>query len=145
MPNLASALKEEISRLAKKEVKAQTDTLKKQSAQYRRDIASLKRQVATLECKVVLLEKKTWKEPVATKGVDVDSGNVRYSAKGLASHRAKLGISAASYAKLVGVSSITIYNWEQEKSRPRDEQLAKLVAVRGMGKREAGKRLEQMG
>ena len=57
----------------------------------------------------------------------------------------KLGLSAKDYGKLVGVSGLSIYNWESEKTRPRDSQLAKIVAVRGMGKREALKRLEQMG
>jgi len=54
----------------------------------------------------------------------------------------RLGLSAADYARLVGVSSLTIYNWEHGKSRPRKEQLAALVAVRGIGKREALRRLE---
>ena len=41
--------------------------------------------------------------------------------------------------------SLTIHNWESAKSRPRQEQLAALVAVRGIGKREAAKRLELLG
>jgi transcriptional regulator with XRE-family HTH domain len=56
--------------------------------------------------------------------------------------RERLGLSAADYAKLVGVSSLTIYNWEHGKTRPRAEQLAALVALRGIGKREALHRLE---
>jgi DNA-binding transcriptional regulator YiaG len=143
MPNLASVLKEEIIRLAKKEIKAQTEVLRRSSAQHRRDIAALKKQVATLERKVALLEKKTWAEPVKA-DANTDAGKTRYSPKGLASHRKKLGLSAADYAKLVGVSSLTIYNWEKETSRPRNEQLAKLAAVRRMGKREALARLEQV-
>ena len=47
-----------------------------------------------------------------------------------------------NYAKLVGVSPITIYNWEQGKTRPQKAQLASLVAVRGIGKREALEKLE---
>ena len=35
-----------------------------------------------------------------------------------------------------------IYNWEKGKTRPRQEQLAALVAVRGIGKREALAKLE---
>ena len=58
------------------------------------------------------------------------------------SQRERLGFSAADYAKLVGVSELTIYNWEQGKTRPRKEQLAALVAVRGIGKREALVKLE---
>ena len=49
MPDIAAVLKEEIARLARKEVRSQTEGLKKASAQYRRDIAALKRQVAELE------------------------------------------------------------------------------------------------
>jgi transcriptional regulator with XRE-family HTH domain len=48
----------------------------------------------------------------------------------------------ADYARLVGVSPLTIYNWENGKSRPRKVQLAALVALRGIGKREAQAKLE---
>ena len=37
-------------------------------------------------------------------------------------HRTKLGLSASDYAKLVGVHPITIYSWEQGKTKPRKEQ-----------------------
>ena len=58
--------------------------------------------------------------------------------------RSRLGLSAADYGKLVGVSGLTIYNWEHEKSRPRQAQLAALVAVRGIGKREALMKLAEL-
>jgi len=44
--------------------------------------------------------------------------------------------------RLVGVSSLTVYSWEHGKSRPRNAQFASLVAVRGLGRREALKKLE---
>ena len=68
--------------------------------------------------------------------------SARFSPRSVKSQRERLGLSAADYAKLVGVSGLTIYNWEHGKSRPRKEQLAALVAVRGIGKREALRRLE---
>ena len=52
-----------------------------------------------------------------------------------------MGLSAADYATLVGVSAQTIYGWEQGKSKPRVQQLAALLAVRDLGMREAQKRL----
>ena len=67
---------------------------------------------------------------------------VRFSARSVKSQRERLGFSAADYAKLVGVSPLTIYNWEQGKSRPQKAQLASLAAVRGIGKREALAKLE---
>lgn len=48
------------------------------------------------------------------------------------------------FGKLLGVSAQSIYNWESEKARPRAEQIAKLAALRSVGKREAAARLEQL-
>jgi DNA-binding transcriptional regulator YiaG len=36
----------------------------------------------------------------------------------------------------------SVYNWEQGQAAPRTEQLAKIAAVRAMGKREVARRLE---
>ncbi len=142
MANLAAAIKDEIQRLARKEIKSQTGSTKQAVAQYRREIASLKRQVRKQETKIAFLEcqeKKRLAEPPAT---DEAAEGIRFSARSVKAQRMRLGLSAADYAKLVGVSALTIYNWEQGKTRPRQEQLAALVAVRGIGKREAWSRLE---
>ena len=144
MPNLASVLKDEIARLARKELRSETENLKKASAQYRSDIAALKRRVAVLEKQVGRVEKRVPKgaEPAAE---GESSAKVRFSAKRLAAQRKKLGLSAGDMGTLIGVSAQTIYNWEAEKSRPRQSQLAAIVVVRGMGKRQIKARLEQPG
>ena len=141
MPSIAAVFKQEITRLARKEVKAQTEATRKASAQYRRDIAQLKRRVAGLSKQVAHLEQQERRR--AAKGAPATGvGGRRFSARGLKTHREKVGLSAADYSTLVGVTAQTIYSWEQGKSKPRDEQLAALVAVRELGKREALKRLE---
>ena len=66
------------------------------------------------------------------------------SAKGLKTDRERLGLSARQLRKLVGVSGLSIYNWEQGKARPRESSIAALMSVRGIGKREATKRLENL-
>jgi DNA-binding transcriptional regulator YiaG len=65
----------------------------------------------------------------------------RFSATKLTADRAKLGLSAASYGQLVGVSGQTIYHWEQGKARPRAAQLESLASVRKLGAREDAERL----
>ncbi len=143
MPNIAAVFRQEIVRLARKEVKTQTTVIRNASAQYRRDIAQLKRQAAGLSRQVAYLEQQERKR--VAKGVPkANIEGKRFSLRGLKTHREKLDLSAADYAELVGVTAQTIYNWEQGKSKPRDEQLASLVAVRGLGKREAWKRLEML-
>ena len=55
--------------------------------------------------------------------------------------REALGLSLPTRPSCRSVQ-LTIYNWEKGKTRPRKEQIAALVAVRGIGKREALRRLE---
>ena len=141
MPSIAALLKQEITRLARKEVKTQTEAIRKANAQYRRDVAHLKRQADDLSKQVAYLELQERKR-AARGGPKADIEGRRFSSGGLKTHRQKLGLSAADYATLVGVTTQTIYNWEQGQSKPRAEQLASLVAVRELGKREAVGRLE---
>ena len=41
----------------------------------------------------------------------------------------------------IGVSGLSIYNWEQDKTRPRENSVAAWTAIRRIGKREAAKPL----
>jgi len=112
------------------------------TAQHRRDLAALKRQVAALARTVAFLEKQG---RVASPPVPQEVKGVRFSARSVKAQRARLGLSAKDFGRLVGVSALTIYSWESGKSRPRKKQLPGLAAVRGLGKREARQRLEMMG
>ncbi|MEW5881789.1 MAG: helix-turn-helix domain-containing protein [Pseudomonadota bacterium] len=143
MPNVAALLKQEITRLARKEVRGATDVLKKASAQHRRAIAALRRQIAQLQRQLATLARRLERGAGAAPSAP-EGPKVRFVARGLRSHRARLGLSAAEYGKLVGVSAQSIYNWEQGAARPRAAQLAALVALRGIGKREAQARLQQL-
>lgn len=140
MTTLATALKDEIRRLARKEIKAQTGRTAKAVAQYRREIARLKRQQREQARKIAFLETQSHKAETAAP-LAASNGDARFSARSAKAQRRRAGLSAADFAKLVGVSPLTIYNWEHGKSRPRSEQFAALVALRGLGKREAQARL----
>jgi len=141
MPNFASVLKDEILRLARKEVRQAVEGFRKASAQYRTDIAALKRQVAALEKQVARIERKGPKKPTI-EAEGESSTKFRFSAQRFAKQREKLGLSAGDLATLIGVSAQTIYHWETGKTRPRQGQLAAIAAVRKMGKREIKAQLE---
>lgn len=149
MSDIQKVLREEISRLARKEVKSEIEGLKKASAQQRSTIAELRRHIEGLERQVKQLTKRAAKEapvPAAEQSSAADGEPPRrFSAGRLAAHRTKLGLSAAAYGKLAGVSGQTIYNWEQGAARPRPAQLQALVAVRGMRRSEADAVLAQQG
>jgi DNA-binding transcriptional regulator YiaG len=144
MPNLASALNDHIRRLSRREITSQTKSTRRLSAQHRRDIAALKREMSSLRKKVSFLEAQE-KRRVAERPAPSAAEGIRFRADGLKSHRAKLGLSAKDYGRLVGVAGLTVYHWEGGKARPRQAQLVRLASVRGLGKREAMKRLELLG
>jgi DNA-binding transcriptional regulator YiaG len=146
MPNIAAVLKDEIARIARKEARAQTAEFKKASAQYRAHIAALRRRIEDLERQVKRASKAVEKGSAATEDDDADAQatNRRFSATRLAAQRRKLGLSAADFATLIGVSGQSVYKWEHGEARPRARQLEAIAALRGIGKREAAARLAQL-
>ena len=139
MANIASLLKSEISRVARKELRAETAGLKKAIGSYRSEIAALKRRAQALESALRRLSKATGKAAAA--GGDAPARAQRFSPKGLASQRKRLGLSAHECGLLVGASGQSIYNWEDGKARPRAKHLQALAALRAMGKKDAAARL----
>ncbi len=140
MPNVASVLREEIIRLARKEIRQQVGPLKKTNAELRRTVAALKRDVTELRRGVQFLEKQE-KRRIKTPPKKKAAEGVRFAARWVKADRERLGLSAKDYGLLVGVAGLTIYNWEKGKSKPRDIQRAAWAKTRGIGKREALRRL----
>ena len=134
MPNIAKILKEEISRLARREIRAHLEGTRKSVAQHQREISNLKVRVKTLERRVSTLERKAAR-PEAAPAVEAAAKQARFVPKGLVSMRKRLGLSAADLAGLMGVTAQTIYNWEGGTTKPRPEQQSKLVSLRSVGKR----------
>ena len=143
MSKIATVLNEEIVRLSRKECRRQIEPIRKATTQMRREVVTLKRQVAQLERQVAMLSRRAI--GAASTKTDTNTKPARFSAKGLRAQRSRLDLSAADFGKLLGVSAQSIYNWESEKARPRVEQIAKLGALRRLGKREVAARLESIG
>ncbi len=144
MANIASLLKSEISRVARKEVRGETAGLKKAISGYRSEIAALKRRAQALETELRRLGKAASRSAPAAARDDGPARAQRFSAKGLASQRKRLGLSAQDCGLLVGASGQSIYNWEDGKARPRAKHLGAIAALRSMGKKDAAARLSEL-
>ena len=141
MPNIGTVLRDEIVRLSRREGRGQLGATKKAAAQHRRDIAALKRQVAVLERQVKQLSRRIAGQPSAV-STEASGVKLRFVAKGLRSHRARLGLSAGEFGRLIGASANSVYAWESGKTSPRRDQVAKIAAVRAMGKRDVARHLQ---
>jgi len=135
MPNVLPALNEHIRRITRREIRAQTIKTKKSGAQHRRDIAALKRLAKSLATRLTTIERHGRGMPPLAKSTGPIE-NLRFRADGFKTHRSKVGLSAKDYGKLIGVSGLTVYNWEAGKSKPRRRHLPAIAALRGLGKRE---------
>jgi DNA-binding transcriptional regulator YiaG len=136
MPNIATVLKEEITRLARKELRGVLASLKKSSAQHRTDIASLRRRIKELEGQAGRVSSRVpikAERPSSNKPVKA----VRFGAKGFVAQRKRLGLSAAELGILLNCSAQSIYKWEQGETRPRARQMPAIVALRGLSKAQA--------
>lgn len=148
MPNIASVLKSEIARIARKELRIATEGLKKTSSVQKAEVSALRRKVYDLEKRLKSLSRG---RSVAAKSAAVQKVNlpeaesrVRFSAKGLATNRRRLGLSAADFGLLVGATGQSIYQWESGKTQPRSKSLAAIVELRAIGKKEAVERLNAL-
>ena len=145
MPNIAQVLKSEIARIARKEVRTEVLALKKAVAAQRALLADLKRRSAELERELRRGGSRRGRsgeaQPLGGEGA---TELQRFSAKGLAAHRRRLGLSAAECGLLLGTSAQTVRNWEEGKVRPRARHLPAIAALRTLGKRQAAAHLERL-
>lgn len=144
MPNIAAVLKEEVARVARREIRAQTEDMRKASAQHRAHIAALRRRIETLEKQLKQASRGSGRARTEAPAEEGQGPARRFSATRLAAQRRKLGLSAADFAALLGVSGQSIYKWEHGEARPRAKQLEAIAELRGVGKREAAQRLEKL-
>src|SRR5689334_1515229 len=115
MANLASALKSEVTRLARKELRAETESLRKTVAAQRLDIAALKRRTSELEKALKAVTRMAARPAPKAQGSTTseddgaDAGQFRFRAAGMASNRKRLGLSAEDFGLLVGASGQSVY------------------------------------
>jgi DNA-binding transcriptional regulator YiaG len=134
MANIAQVLKEEIARIVRKQSRPEVAAHKRTVARQRADIAVLKRQVADLARQLSAMQKQ---RPAAAPEPPAPAAMQRFRPKGLASHRRRLGLSAAELGRMFGVSGQTVYLWESGRARPRPSHMPAIAALRSLGRKQA--------
>jgi DNA-binding XRE family transcriptional regulator len=143
MPNVASVLKQEIARIARKEIKSAAAPVRRASVRARRDLADLKRRLALLEKANHELQGHVARLRAAQPAMPETGRRARLTAKGLRSLRRKLGLSQTDMGRLIRISGQAVAHLEQQQGalKVRNATRAALLAVRGLGAREARKQL----
>lgn len=141
MATYSAVFKDEVSRLARKATKDLINPVRSSASNSRHQIAALKRDVALLQKELSSLKREMRK--VASSAPEERDGDVkhRFTSKGFASLRSKLGLTLNEMALLLDCSSMSVYNWERDTT-PRSPQIAAIAALRPLGKRQVRAMLE---
>lgn len=137
--NIAAAFKEEVLRVSKKVVRKEVDSFRTQLALQRKQIAQLKKELSEQRKLIRTLNKTKQERPKLE--APTKTRRPRFSTELVKQRRAKLGLTQAEFAKLLGVSGLTIYNLEKG-GEPRQKTLAAFGATATLSKREAKAKLQ---
>ncbi len=113
MPNLAKVLKEEISRLSRKEARNVTARVAKRNATLRGTVAALRNEVSGLKAEQKRLSSALSKLARNT-GVESPKDEFRMTSRGVRALRRKLRLTQAQFAALLGVSENTVFLRERK-------------------------------
>ena len=144
MSNLMIVMKEEMRRIARKEIKLAISGLKKDKITLRKAVAALKRQ-AKQDRKTIdaLTEAATRQAKQVVPGIQKKA---RITAKGVKALRRKLKLSQADFGKLIGASGMTIIRMEKHQGplNIREKTRQAYQPIMNIGVKEARLRLEQL-
>ena len=147
MPTLATLLKEEISKIVRKEVQDQVRDLNKTVREQRDALARLEKQLGPAKAKAAT-KSATAKPAVAKPAAKVSQASagdkrkqLRIAPDTIKKHRKRLKLSQADLGKLLNVSTNTVLRWEAGTSKPRSKHLPRLGQLRTISKRDLKKQL----
>jgi DNA-binding transcriptional regulator YiaG len=144
MRNVAKILKDEISRISRKEARSHVDPIGKSHAALKKVVTDLKKRIAVLEKENRRLMKPKGKDKTESAQTPTQGGvKVRFTSKSIRSLRSRLGLSQSDFAKLVGAAVQSVYLWENKEGvlSLRDKTRQALLSIRGLGAKEAKERL----
>ncbi len=114
---------------------------------HRSELAGLKRQLKALQTQVKQLNKDTAETARPAQRAQRASRllqpkgkpgrKVEFTAERLKAQRARLGFTQEQMAKLLEVSSLSIWKWESGGASPRASRVQKILERLALGKREA--------
>jgi DNA-binding transcriptional regulator YiaG len=144
MGKIESTLRDEITRLASKELRVTVTPLVREVRGLRRTVNKLNKTVAVLEREAGKRKKAKQEENQALSVPDDEVKAARITPAWVQNLRMKLNLSQPELASLVGVSASAVRSWEYDKAKPSGERKAALVALKKLGRRDVYRMLEEM-
>ena len=142
MGKLEGIIKDEIIRLAKREMRMKFVPSRRDVRSLKSIASQLRKSVLGLQRFVSQQERQMGPKPVPEVTPE-DMKKARFSPRLIKSLRKHLGVSQREMAALAGVTVGAVFQWEKGKFEPKDEKKKILVGLRKLGRREARILLEE--
>jgi len=136
MGKLEHTLKSEITRLARKEMRATCLPLARDVRGLKRTVSALRKTVAALARLGAEWQAERTAERAKLAACPEEAMAARLSPGLIRKLRARLGVTQGELATLVGVSTGAVGSWEYGKAKPEGRNREALVALRQVGRRE---------
>ena len=136
MGKLEGIIKDEITRLAKREMRMKFLPLRRDVRSLKITASQLHKSVLGLQRVVSQQEKQMGPKPIPEVTPE-DMKKARFSPRLIKSLRKHLGVSQREMAKLAGVTVGAVFQWEKGKFEPKDDKKKILVGLRKLGRQKA--------
>jgi DNA-binding XRE family transcriptional regulator len=140
---IETAIKEAIHRGARRQVRVVTTSLRREVRRLRQAVARLRREFGALRDVAGQWQRVVrvtpWQPPVS----DTELRTARLSPRLIQKLRARLRLSQAGLARLVGVSTAAVLQWERGRSAPSGQNRRNLVGLRKLGRRDVKRLLAE--
>jgi DNA-binding XRE family transcriptional regulator len=141
MSNLASALKSEVTRIARKEIRSQTEGLRKSLTATRSELKDVKQRLRVAEQALAARDNPARPAQPQDAAAEPPTRSPRFSRAWLLALRKRQGLTQTQLAQVIGVSALSVYNWESGRVRPRDSFIHAIAAVRSLSQDELAAKL----
>jgi DNA-binding transcriptional regulator YiaG len=136
MGKLEGIIKDEIIRLAKREMRMKFVPLRRDVRSLKLTVSQLRKSVSGLQRFVSQQERQVSPKPVPEVTPE-DMKKARFSPRLIKTLRKHLGVSQREMAKLAGVTVGAVFKWEKGKFEPKDDKKKILVGLRKLGRQNA--------
>jgi DNA-binding transcriptional regulator YiaG len=130
MSKIVEAMRVEIRRVVRKELQAENGPLTAQIRQLKKTVSAQRQAIAILERRLGKVEKGKPSAAVVAVEEGADTSGARLSPILIRKLRKRLGLNQSDFALLLGVSSQAVAAWEQDRTKPRAQTKAAIIALR---------------
>lgn len=141
VPAIESAIKDAIVRGARRQVRLTTTPLRREVYRLRRIVGQLRQELRAVREAAHQWQRMAQRDGWRPQVSDEELKTSRLSPRLIQKLRARLRISQAALARLVGVSAGAVVQWERGRLTPSEKNRKGVIALRKLGRREVGRLL----